>query len=514
MTQLEDSTTRSTTSATHATTNGYAESWEKVGRATSPGRFGDDDGDWEDEEIIHDTHRDNPSPARPASSTGNHASSRATPRRRRRPIQTRNGSRVQAAQAQAPIPPPPAPQPAIQPLRVKQEQELQPPLIATEDVINGAVQGTLFTARYSLDVFSKAVNWLKIPLAFLLALWLLAIIFTYVSVQLGSVFRPLCILPGISRSAMCQPWVVPPPTGRRAQRADYPALIDAQSKTFEQLMDESVGGSALSLEIKNAEMATKDLVSLVRISNMKAKDTLARSLEEFVLDAKKTGRGLQKLTAKVGGAVDNIMASNDHALHTIESARANPPSRWGELIPWGPKRRTTDEIVTETFEDAMNVLSNNMQRLIVEAERSYQNLLDLEEKLATLHELLSREDQTISKEKEDLLAQLWTILGGNQRKVRNFDSHLALLKELSVYRKQALAHVTAALMTLRSMSEDMEDMRERVAAPDLLGPSVPVEVHMKSIRMGLERLREGRVRAKRLEEEAVRRILNGGVEGQ
>ena len=93
--------------------------------------------------------------------------------------------------------------------------------------------------------------------------------------------------------------------GKKEPRwADYPKMVDIQSKTFKQLMDESIGGSALSLEVKKAEMAITDLVSFVRLSKLKAKDTLASSLLQFVLDAKKTGRGLQKLSSKIGGTVD------------------------------------------------------------------------------------------------------------------------------------------------------------------------------------------------------------------
>ena len=94
-------------------------------------------------------------------------------------------------------------------------------------------------------------------------------------------------------------------SGKKApQWADFPKMVDLQSKTFQQLMDESIGGSALSLEVKKAEMAITDLVSFVHLSKLKAKDTLATSLVQFVLDAKKTGRGLQKLSSKIGGAVD------------------------------------------------------------------------------------------------------------------------------------------------------------------------------------------------------------------
>lgn len=115
----------------------------------------------------------------------------------------------------------------------------------------------------------------------------------------------MCIIPGISSSAFCR-------SGRSQsnrqqgppQWADYPKLVDVQSATFEQLLDESVGGSGLALEIKKAEMATTDLGTLVRVSNLKSRDMIAETLREFVEDAKKTGRGLQKLSSKVGGAVD------------------------------------------------------------------------------------------------------------------------------------------------------------------------------------------------------------------
>lgn len=204
------------------------------------------------------------------------------------------------------------------------------------------------------------------------------------------------------------------------------------------------------------------------------------------------------------------MAVNDYALQSIESARANEPSPWSPraLAIWKPARLSTKEVVRKTFEEAMSVLSANMERLILEAEYSLHNLKSLEDKLGTLHEVVSREDSSISSARTELLAELWTILGGNKKEMRNFDHHLNLLKGLSIYRRQALIHVVAALETLRAMSEDMADMRERVAAPDLVGSKVPVEVHMKSIRMGLERLKEGRIRAKRLEEDAVRRVLS------
>ncbi|KAF9005058.1 hypothetical protein BDQ17DRAFT_1424218 [Cyathus striatus] len=102
--------------------------------------------------------------------------------------------------------------------------------------------------------------------------------------------------------------------------------------------------------------------------------------------------------------------------------------------------------------------------------------------------------------KEELLGELWTKLGGNKKALRKFNQHLSLLRDLGEYRKQALIRVVA----VQSMSEDMEDLRERVAAPELVESRVPVEVHIKGIRNGVERLKQGRMKAKGVEEATIR----------
>lgn len=155
----------------------------------------------------------------------------------------------------------------------------------------------------------------------------------------------------------------------------------------------------------------------------------------------------------------------------------------------------------------MNTLSANMRRLALEAEVSISDLNTLEEHLKSIHEVVSREDSSIIAAKDELLAQLWTKLGGNQKELKGMNKHLVLLKGVGSYRDRALAHVVAALQTLETMAEEMEELRERVAAPELVGDAIPVEVHMKSIRSGLERLKDRRIGAKHAEEQIRNRIL-------
>jgi hypothetical protein len=161
----------------------------------------------------------------------------------------------------------------------------------------------------------------------------------------------------------------------------------------------------------------------------------------------------------------------------------------------------TQQIVTETSGEAISVLSVQMHRIILEADISMKNLDRLEIMLHGLHGIISNENASISAAKENLLAELWTMLGGNRRKLRGIDGHLVLLEHLGSYRMRAAAHVACALQALIGMSEDMEDLRERVTAPEFIGSKIPLEVHIRSIRAGLDRLREDRTRVREVERE-------------
>lgn len=163
----------------------------------------------------------------------------------------------------------------------------------------------IHTGKYASDVLKTSLWLLRKPLSFIIFLVLLSVIIARVNQTLRAAFAPLCIIPGISSSAMCRSDVSSHAQSLSPKWADYPKLVDVQSATLEQLLDESVGGSGLALEIKKAEMATADLSTMVRVSNLKSRDLIAESLTEFVEHAKKTGRGLQKLSSKVGGAVDS-----------------------------------------------------------------------------------------------------------------------------------------------------------------------------------------------------------------
>jgi hypothetical protein len=174
--------------------------------------------------------------------------------------------------------------------------------ISKDQVFDGSRIVAVFATRYVTGVLGSAITMLKRPLSFMVFLWLLAIIVIRLNHTLRTAFGPLCYLPVISRSAFCRPL---PNVDKTPQWADYPSLVNVQSVTMEHLLNEAVGGSALALDIKKAELATRDLTTLVKFSDLERRDELASTLMDFLDHAKKTGRGLHKFSAKVGGAVDS-----------------------------------------------------------------------------------------------------------------------------------------------------------------------------------------------------------------
>jgi hypothetical protein len=83
--------------------------------------------------------------------------------------------------------------------------------------------------------------------------------------------------------------------------------MKVENKTFESLIDEILEGAGLALEIKKAEMATSDLVTLVGTSNMDSRKVLTDTLRAFEKDARKASRRLTRFGSKVGGAVDKYV---------------------------------------------------------------------------------------------------------------------------------------------------------------------------------------------------------------
>jgi hypothetical protein len=164
---------------------------------------------------------------------------------------------------------------------------------------------------YVVKVVADAFHFNRRIFSVVLWMTILWFLFSVMVSQLVFFTSPVCGLKLLSPVIPFCRWEIfkssPPHIsgGKSVQWADYPKLVDMQMKTFDQLLDENTQNEGLALEVKKAEIASNDLVTLVRVSDLKSRDQIAERLERFVDDARGTGRSLHALGAKVRGAVDS-----------------------------------------------------------------------------------------------------------------------------------------------------------------------------------------------------------------
>jgi hypothetical protein len=148
-----------------------------------------------------------------------------------------------------------------------------------------------------------------------------------------------------------------------------------------------------------------------------------------------------------------------------------------------------EDAVIETFILSMDNIGSHMVDLREEAKIAMDHLTGLEERLTVLHKATHRDNK-------DALADPWTLLGGNEHKLKKIGLILDLLKKVEKWRRKALSHVVATSQILRALDADMEKLRKRVAVPVTVGDKIPTEVHTRSIKAGTGRLEKGQTRTR------------------
>ncbi|KAG0640912.1 hypothetical protein HOY80DRAFT_883988 [Tuber brumale] len=470
---------------------------------------------------------------------------RATPPRRRRVIST-SATRRRTIIPRQEAPAPPTPPVLFLPTPAPGSSTFNPPTPprfelgdfkdAPENIFRTA--GSLL--RFLSEVVFTGLGWLKKPLIYIFYIYLFVVVlcyaFQFAAQSLYRLLSPMCLLPGASllNVPICDfasAGTGIGDDGNRTPQTDFPKLINLQA-SFEDILESSSGGSSMALDLKNSEVAVRDLSMLVRASKLVNRNELSERLDDFVQTAKQTSRSLTRFGSRVNGVVDSLLAMDEFAIRSLENAQLSstttdsPPSIASAvsrivlaplhvLVPRNQQK--TESSILKAFLQASTTMDTSIQRLIIEAELVLRDLDDLENRLSTIQDMASREDSVIREKHQEVLAELWSFLGGNRRKLANFASHRSLLANVATYRSKALAHVSASLIRLQQMQSDLEDLRDRVAQPAMLRDAqgegetigeIPLEVHVESIRKGVERLNRGRERVKGKENDYVRKVLS------
>ncbi|KAG4435282.1 hypothetical protein IFR05_009242 [Cadophora sp. M221] len=391
------------------------------------------------------------------------------------------------------------------------------------DTVDVAVEHFTAIMSWLLDVLTGALKVLKKPLSYFLAVWLLfgiaVIVRNLVTNSIYASMSPLCRIPGASLLDLpfCPVHRVdtshgsPPPV-------EFDDLMTVQSK-FEEVLEESAGGVSLPLDMKRGEASIRDLRQLVRYSQLHSKNELVLEFDGFIETARIASYDLQKFNSHVGRAVDSVIATTRWTTRVLDGIQERDGSRGSinafindRLLAAFQPVKFTESVLLDQYIQHTRIVEEEINKLIIEAQAILLVLTNLEDRLDVIHGIATRDDMHTKALKEEILAELWTMVGGNRGKLNKMDRKLGLLQQVGIYRKTAYAHVSGTIIRLQAMGAGLEDLRERVGSPELLRDrlDIPLLVHIENINKGVERLEESRLNARKLEDEHLRRTLERG----
>jgi hypothetical protein len=377
------------------------------------------------------------------------------------------------------------------------------------------------------SVAGMALRFSKWPVAILLTLYMavgMATVGKDVITQSASAsFQPICQIPGVSffHLTWCPDNPLASGSKSKAQPLQFDELMNAQSQ-FEQVLEASAQGISLPLEMKRSEASVRDLRIVIKYSELPGREELVYEFDGYVETTRKIIDDLQSFNTHVGGAVDSVVGMNRWTSRYIDSFAARQEAqnnalsrglRW-MLASLQPVAFDERSILDQYIEHSAFVLEK-IEVLIQEAQAILRLLSHADDHLERIHEYVVRSDNAVQKERGDVLSELWTLLGSNNNRLRNLKAKLALLRQVDGQRKAAVVRLSTLVHDLGDIQTKVADLRDRVAAPELLADtvSIPLSVHIETINAGIERLEAARARIRVQENERIQETLARAKDG-
>ena len=375
-----------------------------------------------------------------------------------------------------------------------------------------------------LGVISLAFRYAQKPLAVFLAVYFvfggLIIVQNMATKSIYASISPLCRIPGVSWLDLpfC-PTVIPKDTPKTSGKRpiEFDGLMDVQER-FEEVLEKSAQGVSLPMEMKRSETSVRDLRTMVRYSNLQSKEELVLEFDGFIDAARTASNDLQKFNTHVGSAVDSVISINRWTSRYIDGLANERDSRgWlGEWTSWvfSPFQPAvfSERIVLDKYVEHTSLVSDKIGNLIVEAQAVLRTLSKAEDHLGIIYDFVTRTQKSVQSRKDEILWTLWTLVGANTRHLHNLNSQLSLLRQVDSQRAGAVKQVSELIVELEKIQAGLDDLRDRVAEPELARGrvEVPLSVHIETINKGVERLEVARTRIRAIENDRIREVLARG----
>ncbi|KAI3530659.1 uncharacterized protein CCOS01_06785 [Colletotrichum costaricense] len=405
------------------------------------------------------------------------------------------------------------------------------PQTVTERLSESLPSAAFNILAWVFNVIGMALGYIQKPLALCLAVWLFfgasIMLQNMVTKSITTSLSPLCRIPGAAYLDLpfCPSFTTSPgggkESGSESANVEFDDLMNVQSQ-FEQVLERSADGVSLPMEMKRSESSIRDLRTMVRYSELPQRDELVYEFNEYIDTARLTASDLQKFNVHVGSAVDSVISINRWTSRYLDTLSASETTDVGLVSQWSswlfyPFTPTvtpfSERTLLDKYIEHTALVSDRISSLIVEAQGVLLLLTKAEENLNQIYEIVTRSSNSVKSRRDEVLWTLWTLVGANNKRLHNLNAQLSLLRQVDRQRVTAVAQISALIVDLEKIQAGLGDLRDRVAAPELVRDStiaIPLTVHIETIDRGVERLEDARQRIRAAENDRIREALARG----
>ena len=413
-------------------------------------------------------------------------------------------------------------------LRKRPKQAAQPKapvLEATADSSSRLAENASRVAEavlaWVLAVLGGALQALKRPLSYIVAIYmlvgLLIVLQNILTSKISTALSPICRVPGVHFliPRLCESPIQLNLSGPSVPQPEFDELMSVQNK-FEDLLQQTGDDYAIPAFMKQSQLAMRDVREVVRFSQLRSKHELVFEFNTFIDAASQASWDLETFNSHVGRTVDKVLLTARWTQRALDDI-AGPNGTRGRigrfvstvLAPFQPVKYTED-VVLDQYIKHSDAVQNEISDLLGEAQAVFALLRSLEETLDAVHGIAVRDTQYAEASRDEVLALLWTKLGGNSKQVNKFESDLRTLKKIATYGQAAYTHIAAAVLKLQAMSAEIDQLKERLVSVDPIPgrPEIPLSIHLENIQMGVQRLEEARAVTRDKRAEYSRQVMD------
>lgn len=391
----------------------------------------------------------------------------------------------------------------------------------TADVLHDMVLPTLkYAASCLRDAAGLLFYFLKLPLTILLAIIMIRyMISSAIPNWMPFSFPTIPVLDSIVVSPCSIPIVsnfvpnCPSKADHESKPGAYEHMTSLQS-SWDRMLDIVQQSAPIPMQMSASQAAIIDTRNMLKHqSQLPSKAQLLMEIQTYIDLSKQATYEFTDFASHVGRTVDKVISMNRLTLTSLDMFKnriegSGVIGRALDVIVPGGYLKIRESDVLDTYLRHASEIEYRTDALITEGEQVAMRFQEMENTLEEIQDTANRDLAGFVERKEELFGSIWTKLGGNAKDKKFVEKNIDIADRLSNKSQEAAVFVHQWLLELRTVKNDIIDLRARINEPrsrasmDIL----EIEEHIRYVEDGLNRLYEKRIEGRQKQQQGMQGI--------